>query len=527
VKDMKCKSIIISMLIVIGTLTSCKDVWDNHYSSSVSIKSDLSLYNYIKSQPDLSIFTQMLQITGYDSILNKAQTFTVWAPINSSLLTVNLLDTTLVTQIVKNHISRFSYPTSGIVSKTIYMIDQKFLVFKKTDAGYTFGGRSLVQSDIATFNGILHTVDGYVPYAHNLWEFIGKTDGLDSLRNYLYAQNSYEFDVNASVEIGVNSKGQAIYDSIINFSNPILTKIGRLYLEDSVYTAILPTNAAWTKVYNKIKLNYNTLAKDGGTTQQRLNTQWAIVQNLVFKNRIPDPSVFQTLTTTTGSVISHPDSLFLGSTKNELSNGLGYITDSLRFKASESWQKPIKVEAEVSKYGRTNSYSSLAIRSSLGSIYDVSDTKYLSCDPTTVSSTTQNSVTFPIPNTLSGKYRIYCVFVPTSMVLANDSKKNKVKFFFNHLDATGLKQAIDTAVTVANKLTNTAVSAGIFSTTPLLMTKMFVTEYTFPYCNLYDEKSTPASIVNKLRVENAVKITETVGFDRTFRIDYIILEPVQ
>jgi hypothetical protein len=524
---MKYKSIIISVLIAIVTLVSCKDVWDEHYANNMSIKSDLSLYNYIKSQPDLSIFTQMLQITGYDSILNKAQTYTVWAPVDGSLQTVDMKDTSLIVEIVKNHIARFSYPTSGIDNKTIFMLDQKFLVLKKSDAGYTFGGIPLVKSNIGTFNGILHTVNGFVPYAQNLWEFIGKANGLDSLRKYLYAQTTYEFDVNASVEIGTNAHGQAIYDSVVNFKNPILDKIGHIQLEDSVFTAILPTNTAWTKVYDRIKSNYKTLAKDGGTVQQRLNTQWAIVRNLVFKNRIADPASLLNLTTTTGSVINHPDSLFLGSTKNELSNGFAYTTDSLRFKASESWQQAIKVEAEISKYGRTNLFSTLAVRSGLGSAFDVSGTKYLTCDPSTVSNTTQNSVTFPIPNTLSGKYRIYCVFAPTSIAIANDSRKNKVKFFLNHLDATGTKQAADSAVTIANKLTTTVLTAGIFTTNSQLMTKMFVAEYTFPFCNLYDEKSIPASIVNRLRVENAVKITETVGFDRTLRIDYIILEPAQ
>lgn len=515
------------MLIAIVTLTSCKDVWDEHYTSGVSIKSDLSLYNYIKSQSDLSIFTQMLKITGYDSILNKAQTYTVWAPIDSSLQTVNMKDTALIVEIVKNHISRFSYPTSGIDSKTIFMVGQKFLVFKKSDTGYTFGGRPLVKSNIATFNGILHTVNGFVPYTQNLWEFIGQVDGLDSLRKYLYAQTTYEFDLNASVEIGTNAHGQAIYDSVVNFKNPILDKIGHFQLEDSVFTAILPTNTAWTKVYNRIKANYKTLAKDGGSAQQRLNTQWAIVQNLIFRNRIPDPTAFQSLTTTTGSIIGHPDSLFLGSTKHELSNGFAFVTDSLRFKASESWQQAIKVEAENSKYGRSNQFSSLSVRSGLGSAFDISGTKYLVCEPTIVSLSIQHSVTFPIPNTLSGKYRIYCVFVPTSIAIPNDLSKNKVKFYLNHLDATGSKQAADSAVTIANKLTTSVPSAGIFTTNSALVTKMFVAEYTFPFCNLYNEKSTAASIVNRLRVENAVKITETVGFDRTLRIDYIILEPVQ
>ena len=523
--------ILIAAVLTMVSLASCNDVWESHYNDSTLVnKSSLNLYEYIKTQPDLSIFTQMLQITGYDSILSKPQTYTVWAPVNNALQGVNLSDTAVVTEIVKNHISRFSYPTSGLSSKIIYMLDKKFISFSRSDNGFTFGGKSLLntKSNVAASNGILHQIDGYVPYLTNIWEFIGKADGLDSLRTYLYSQSVYEFDPKASVEIGTNEFGQSIYDSIITFSNPVLSKIGFLHVEDSTYTALLPNNAAWIKAYNRIKSNYKTLDKDGGVAQQRLNTQYAIVNNLIFRKLVEDPGLTEPLISTTGSVFTTPAYLFEGSTKSVLSNGLVYTTDSIRFKAADSYQQKIKVEAENSSYGRASRFASLSVLSSKGSSLSdsVSGSKYLVVYPTTVSNNSQNSVTFPLPNVLSGKYNIYCVFVPASIITPGDTKANKVKFFFNHLDATG-KQATDTVVTVANKLVTTAGSAGIFATYPSMMTRVFVTQFTFPFCNLYTENSTNASIVNKLRVENAVKITETVLFDRTMRIDYIVLEPAQ
>ncbi|MDD4970562.1 MAG: fasciclin domain-containing protein [Paludibacter sp.] len=529
-KKMKFSNIILTLLLLIVTLSSCSDVWDNHYNTSLGNKSSLNLYEYIQAQSDLSVFSQMIKISGYDTILNKYQTYTVWAPVNSALQNVNLSDIATVTEIVKNHISRFSYPTSNISSKTIYMIDKKFLTFKRSDTGFTFGGISLIQSksNIATKNGILHVIDGFVPYSTNIFEFIGKTVGLDSLKAYLYSQNTYKFDLTASVEIGTNSHGQAVYDSVITFNNEVLNKIGHLYLEDSTFTAILPNNTAWTKAYNSIKSNYNTLAKDGGVAQQRLNTQMALVRNLVFRNIIADPSSLDSLITTTGTVFQKPDYLFFNTNKTELSNGIAYVTDSIRFKAGESWQQKIQLEAENSSYGRSYLYANLYVRSSLGSSLggSVSQNKYLVIEPNTPSNITLSTVTFPIPNTLSGKYNIYCMFVPASIVSSTDLKPNKIKFYLSYLNNSGV-QITDAPIDQYNAVLAPGKIGYIFTTEALKMSKMFVTQFKFPYCNLYTDKSTSSDITVKLRVENAVKITETTKFNRTMRIDYLILEPVQ
>ena len=526
---MKQKYFIISLLFSIVAFTSCKDTWEEHYNESNSIKSDLNLYDYIKSQSDLSTFSEMLDIAGFDSILNKPQTYTVWVPVNAALESVNLNDTTLVVSIVRNHISRFSYSTSDIVSKTIYMLDKKFLNFSLLGAGYIFGGKNLIQTDIATDNGIIHTLDGYIPYLSNIWEFIGRTEGLDSLKAYLYSQSTSVFDEAASVEIGTNEFNQAVYDSVIIFSNPILDKIGYLQTEDSLFAAILPNNTAWTKVYNQVESKYKTLDSEGGAPQQRLNTQYAIVENLIFKFKdLPiDPTSYDSLRTTTGTLFKPSSDLFIGSTKHTLSNGVAYLADSLRFKASESWQKPIVVEAENSSYGRSFSYSSLFVRSSLGTSFETSDDKYLVSEALTVSRTTPNSVTFPIPNTLSGKYKVYAVFVPSSIVLETDERTYKVRFAFSYIDSNAV-QKNDLAINSKNGIATTPGSIGAsFETKSDSITKMFVTEIDFPYCNIYDEESSISDISVRLKVENAALITELAKYDRTLRIDYIILEPVE
>lgn len=525
---MKNKYIIISTLIAIVSFASCSDVWDAHYGKATGLKSDSNLYDYIKSQPDLSKFSQMLDIAGFDTILNQPQTYTVWAPVNSTLETVDLTDTLLVTDIVKNHVSRFAYTTSEIEEKTIFMLNKKFMVFKEADGQYMFGGRTLLTANTATSNGILHTINGYIPYLSNIWEFIGSADGLDSLRAYLYSQSVLKFDEEASVEIGTNDKNQAVYDSVIVFSNPILDKIGHIHIEDSLFTAILPNNAAWVKVYNKIKANYKNFVNDGGV-KQRLNTQAAIVENLIFrmKNANIDLATMDSLTSTTGKTFRPSSYLFDGSQRYALSNGLAYVTDSLRFKPTDSWQKTIRVEAENQNYGRTFLYSTLAVRSGLGSTFNVSDNKYLIVEPTTVSKTTLASVTFPIPNTLSGKYRIYCMFLPSSIVNPDDSRQNKVKFSLSYVNSAGTAVK-DAAITSKNQVATVAGAIpAVFVTDSLVATKMFVTEFAFPYCNLYTSKSVASDINVKLKVESATTVSEKTLYDRDMRIDYIILEPVE
>ena len=88
----------------------------------------------------------------------------------------------------------------------------------------------------------------------------------------------------------------------------------------------------------------------------------------------------------------------------------------------------------------------------------------------------------------------------------------------------------DRAIITGNKIATAATSAPVIFTTKVnQITKMLVTEYTFPYCNLYNPSLPTSSITTRLKVISASKIVDEVKglSDRTMRIDCVILEAVQ
>ena len=500
---------------------SCKDEWNNHYYAVAANKSDSTMYNYIKSRSDLEVFAYMLQMTGYDTLLNKSQTFTVWAPKNESLLGVNILDTLAVRKIVENHITRFLHTTSGLKSKTILTMNNKLLAFAKQGDLKTFGGKTIEQADIATLNGIVHVLEDYAPYKKNIWEFINETDGLDSLRTYLLSLDSLVFDEKASY------KDEVLVDSIMKRTNLVLDNLAALDNEDSTYTAILPDNAAWTEAYNRIYPFFKTLPIEGGVKTQRKYTQLNLVKDLFFRGKLNVPVSVDTLTSTNGNEFANPNRLFNNAQPAEMSNGTSYVTSQLNSTATESWFKERRIEAEWTVYDRTTGNYAASTVTALGTIYPISNKYYITLTPTTSSGISKLFVKFPLPNTLSAKYNVYCVFVPTAIADTSDKRPYKVKFYLSYKDANGA-QVTDKGVTLTNTLAASTSQIGTFTTNPSTMTKMLVLkDFQFPFSNLMYTEDTPITV--SLKVENAANPsgTDLVNFNRTVRIDCIILEPVQ
>lgn len=508
-----------------------EEYWDNHFNSSVIEKSDENLYDYINSKDSLSVFAQMIQIAGYDTILIQPQTFTVWAPVNTDSLRaiLNSNDTIKIKRIVENHIAYYSYPTSRIDTATIYMVDKKLVFFTKKDNAYFFGDERLIRSNISVKNGILHYIQGYVPYRYTFWEYVRSTPGLESMRDFFNSNDTSIFDQANSKQIGYDNANNPIYDSVFIKENLVLDQLAALDKEDSIYTAILPNNTAWADAFDRIKSYYVTLAKDGGVIVQKNKTNWAIIQDIVFRKRI-NPMIIpgDSLVSTWNNVFHSPGYLFNNAQKVEMSNGYGYVTDLLKYKPTQSWHKEIRIEAENSKYGMTKENCDVFIKTSLGLNFTTSKNQFIQMEPNTTSSLSRVAGVFPIPNTLSAKYNIYCVFVPTSIVSPGDLRPCKVKFYLTYVDATGLEIAKVPVVTV-NGMNQVKVggAASTFQTDPNNITKMFVAPFQFPICNLYNNKLTNQNIYVKVRVENATSTSETVNFNRTMRIDCIILEPVE
>ncbi|MBN2610755.1 MAG: fasciclin domain-containing protein [Bacteroidales bacterium] len=488
-------------------LSSCTKKWEEHYNEKSFNLPDNSLNESIRVQPDLHFFSRMLDISGYDSILDASVSYTVWAPVNDALSGIDTTNIELVKQIVENHIALGTITTSGIISRSVRMINGKYIKFARESEGFSFGDNMVVNTNLPAINGLIYFIDGYTPYLNNIWEYIRVTPGLDSLWSYLNSQNKYVFDPENMEEIGYDSTGAAIYDSNLVMTNLFIKRVGAIDNEDSIYTAILADNTAWNEAYSRIDKYFNFPSIAGGDQRQRDYTGYTLTKDILFKKRVTQPQTLDSLVSTTGTIFLNPGSLF-NTSPVTLSNGLAYVTDQLPFADTISFFKEIKVEAENTE-GRDFSGSAVFLRTSYGSDLDVSDNEYILVDPIS-----EPRVVFSIPNTLSAKYNMYCVFVPAVIVDPLNTTPTKARFRLRYIRRlSGSTVTID--INAPDNITN-----------PLEMTKMFIGQFNFEFANIIDEDY--EDVMVELEVINAVTAAEEQAgtYSRTMRIDCIIFEPV-
>ncbi len=503
------------LLLAIITLASCQDGWDDHYNQEVVGKSTLSLFDYIASQDDLTTFAGMLAATGYDTLLNAGQVYTVWAPTDEALTHVTITDPVKLKLFVESHISWFSHPVREANNKTIITVNNKRLLFKMNEGGFLYDDRPILRTDAAVKNGIVHVLDGYVPYRLNVWEYMLQTTGIDSMQAYVNSLFEYELDGEASFD----SNG-ILVDSIFKITNPFLTFLGALDDEDSTYTVIIPDNQAWIEGLNLTKSYFRTLPAQGGEVTQTYNAKWTLVKDFVCRGRQKSPFTLPVLTSTYGNELGHPDSLYKDMSLTELSNGYVYTTTHFPFNPSISWHKPIRIEAEdPQNNGRVPNNYTIVNTSSVGTGLDVSNGTYITCIPKSNTSVSKLFVRFPIPNTLSATYNIYAVFVPSSVINKSDTRPYKLDCYISYVNESG--REIKDSRLLSKVVTDTTA-----------MTKLLVAEnWSFPYSNIVDEPGLLGSekTTVSLNIMNAAGVSaqELASFNRTIRIDCIILEPVQ
>ena len=83
---------IICLLSGMALFVSCNDEWDAHYDRNGSVP-QVSLMDLLRNDASLSTFTQIVEVTGTDSLLVSNQTYTVWAPVPYTPLTLPTIDT--------------------------------------------------------------------------------------------------------------------------------------------------------------------------------------------------------------------------------------------------------------------------------------------------------------------------------------------------------------------------------------------------------------------------------------------------
>lgn|SRR5574344_42417 len=544
--------------------TSCSD-WDDHYdadSANSAATANNTIWENIKNDPSLTQFAQLIKKAGYEEILNTSQNYTIWAPENNTstfdYAALMAEDSTkMLNEFIKNHIARFNYPASGVLNnEKVFTLNKKMQYFNGSDSTYTFGGVNVTEMNIASSNGVIHKLNGKVDFFSNIYEYLsaGKYD-LDSLKTYFHKFDTKTLDKENSV-VGPTVNGEITYlDSVFIEDNSLYKRLGKAYInrEDSNYTMIMPTNTAWNKAYSKLSSYFNyipsmkflnlstsvtsSLSKDNDYDNVYFTDSmihYNIVRDLIFNNKMYANGALKTYTSgtlTSDSLVTTSESeifgeeqkdLFSGATKETMSNGYCWMTDTLRIKPWYSWCPPIILEGENYTYrtkpstekGTQEIVSVTAATQNSKVAGKISNSKYIDIIP--YSDAVNPEVDFYLPNVLSTSYDIYCVFVPANILSDNVNKilPNNVKFTLGYTQATNGTQK--------------TVTLGTYSNTIGKVDTVYIGTFSFPVATKGLGTTSETAHYNPyLKLKSSVNSNETSLYDRDIRIDCIIMIPTE
>lgn len=245
---------------MLSTVTSCQDDWtamaeksDVHYSAANTIWENIVL------DPNLSEFAKLVQKTGFNEKLNSENYYTVWAPLNGTFNFDELMekDSIFVRQtFVENLVTTYSHGLTGNFTERIVMLNKKQYDFDSESR--TMGDVKIEHPNIASCNGLLHTMNGNSLFRYNMYEAFDELVGCKSFVDYFKKYDESILDTKKSI-LGPMVDGKQTYlDSVMIYRNSFITSTmnANLTEEDSTYTIIVPNDEAWAKIKEKTSADH-------------------------------------------------------------------------------------------------------------------------------------------------------------------------------------------------------------------------------------------------------------------------------
>ncbi len=279
--------------LALASLSSCSD--DHFDIREGSASAGNTIWKNIESTPQLSSLTKILprlrvysdeydhkRTMSYKDLLNSNQSFTFWAPVDGSYDSQSILsqldqidsyrnagdsvsaaklEYSVGQQFVQNHMARFNYESVSDKSD-IRLFNGKITTIDP--ANNTFNGVELSADtpDLPSSNGMLHLLQGKSPFSYNVYDFMESHPSLFSSVYGILSDPSIDkrvFSESASTPGAMNSQGQMVYvDSVFTEQNELLDQsAATIRNEDSMFVALIPTDAAWNEAYAKVKKLFN------------------------------------------------------------------------------------------------------------------------------------------------------------------------------------------------------------------------------------------------------------------------------
>lgn len=340
----KTRYLILAFLLAGISFAGCKDAWKDHNELNLA-RLDQTLFEQISAEPTLSTFTTYVIKTGYDGVLKSSKPYTVWAPSNDALKSLDaatINDTAALKRFVGNHIADQNYFTANPKpSLVVRMLNGKNTIFTKS----TFEEAKIISADVFVKNGVLHVVDAGAKPKPNAWEFLQSSTAAGLQFAFIKGLEHLELDTSKGVLLykdPVTQKG--VYQEGTTFKvlkNKYFQRISDISSEDSLVTYIILNNAAFTAEKNKLA-PYN---RHPNLLMADTLTSWSVVRDLVVNkvyqvNELPD-----VMTTVTGVKI-HLDKSAIIETRL-LSNGIAYVVNKIDYDLMENKIPTVVIQAEM------------------------------------------------------------------------------------------------------------------------------------------------------------------------------------
>lgn len=513
-------------------LTACSE-WDDHYDNlAVSTSTDLTLWQTMKQQPELSDFCDVLNQTmllrqhkktgvSYANLLDGVQTFTVMAPVNGTFSKDSLLkmvatdrgDSIVARSFVGNHLS-YAIVSDVDTPKDFFLLSRK----RSTIGGGNVAGVPIVagRSNLMAKGGILHILTAPLAYRNNLYEAMLNNPEYALLGQQLRSYEQDEFNPGQSVP-GDMVDGEQIYaDSVFNERNIMLERVGLIADEDSTFWMIAPANDEWQRVFSEAMDYFRFDATvENADSLQRYWANYALLNDAIFSRTI-QASYKDSLVTYEYDkrypkyhVFHRPfdqGGIFYGAKETNFSNGVLYTPEHWPFTPVQTYLREIRSEGEKTNLILGSDRCDYVSRTHAAD--SVSESGYL--DITAKKSTDNWFMTFKLENTLAGTYDVCAVVLP--MTVYNPDAVNlrpcKFKAEINYVDENGESQTFN-----CDNIT--------FKSDPLRVDTIVLAEnFKFPVCN-YKQENMKISV--KLMCN--IMARETASFSREMFLDCIYLRP--
>lgn len=329
------------MLTVIFGLSGCKNVMDEHVEV-VNVDNTVDLVQKIAAQPNLSKFSEYVKSTGYDQLLSSSQNYTVWAPTNEALATLDASitgDAAKLKDFVANHIALTTIAASKSPTDTarVSLVNKKYA----TIIGDKFEEATIVGAGKFVKNGALYILDKPVPTKLNVWDYMLTSTDAPLQTNYISNISTMVIDSANATIIGYNSLGRPIFapNPPMVSRNAYWSTVADLRTESQQYTFFMLQDPAYTSEANRL------------TPYFSFNDKFSLVRDFTVRGLYTQDKLPDTLLSTRGVKIPISKASIVKSYR--ASNGIVYVMSALPFRLKD--KVPVfKIEGETPNAFRTD-----------------------------------------------------------------------------------------------------------------------------------------------------------------------------